>query len=36
MSVLRKLTVNAGPVGLLLVTLVACGLLDGRILAAQN
>lgn len=36
MSVLRKLTVNAGPVGLLLVTLVACGLLDGRILASQN
>ena len=36
MSTLRRLTVNAGPVGLLLVTLVACGLLDGRILAAQN
>ena len=33
---LRKLTVDAGPVGLLLATLIACGLLDGRILAAQN
>lgn len=36
MTLLRKLTANAGPVGLLLVTLIACGLLDARILAAQN
>ncbi|WP_158818948.1 ABC transporter permease [Methylocapsa sp. S129] len=36
MTTLKKLTVNAGPVGLLLVTLFACGLLDGRILSAQN
>lgn len=36
MSVLRRLTVNAGPLGLLLVTVAACGLLDGRILAGQN
>jgi ribose transport system permease protein len=36
MTLLRKLTVNAGPVGLLLVTLLACGLIDGRILGAQN
>ena len=36
MTLLRKLTANAGPVGLLLVTLIACGLLDTRILAAQN
>ena len=36
MTFLRKLTANAGPVGLLLVTLMACGLLDARILAAQN
>ena len=36
MTTSRRLTVNAGPVGLLLVTLIACGLLDGRILAAQN
>ncbi len=36
MTLLRKLTANAGPVGLLLVTLIACGLLDTRIFAAQN
>lgn len=36
MTTLRRLTVEAGPVGLLLVTLIACGLLDGRILASQN
>ncbi len=36
MTALRRLTINAGPVGLLLVTLIACGLLDGRILAGQN
>ena len=36
MTSLRRYTLNAGPIGLLLVTLVACGLLDARILATQN
>ena len=36
MTSLRRLTVDAGPVGLLLATLIACGLLDGRILGSQN
>ncbi len=33
---LRRLVANAGPIGLLAVTLIACGLLDTRILAVQN
>jgi ribose/xylose/arabinose/galactoside ABC-type transport system permease subunit len=36
MTVLRWLTNNAGPAGLLVVTVLACGLLDERILAGQN
>ncbi|MDX8465683.1 ABC transporter permease [Mesorhizobium sp. VK23B] len=36
MTLLRRLIDNAGPVGLLIVTVLACGLLDERILAAQN
>ena len=36
MMTLRRLTANAGPTGLLVVTALACGLLDQRILAGQN
>ena len=36
MIALRKLTANAGPAGLLAITVLACGLLDARILAGQN
>lgn len=33
---LRGWTVNAGPIGLLLLVIIACGLIDGRILTLQN
>jgi ribose transport system permease protein len=36
MTLLRRLIGNAGPIGLLIVTVLACGLLDKRILAGQN
>ncbi|TGP50629.1 ABC transporter permease [bacterium M00.F.Ca.ET.230.01.1.1] len=36
MTVLRRLIDNAGPAGLLVITVLACGALDGRILAGQN
>ena len=36
MKGLRRLVASAGPVGLLVVTLIACGLLDTRILTMQN
>lgn len=36
MNRFRRLATSAGPAGLLLVTVLACGLLDGRILAWQN
>ena len=36
MIALRKLAANAGPAGLLAITVLACGLLDARILAGQN
>jgi ribose transport system permease protein len=36
MARLGALTANIGPIGLLLLTVIACGLLDDRILAAQN
>lgn len=36
MTVLRRLIDNAGSAGLLVITVLACGALDGRILAGQN
>lgn len=36
MTALRRLVANAGPTGLLVITVLACGLLDARILTGQN
>jgi ribose transport system permease protein len=36
MTLTGKLTTNAGPIGLLIVAVLACGVIDGRILAQQN